>query len=368
MGRTVVALDIGSENLRAIEFTRGRRAPTVKKIATSRLAHGVVEAGEVRDPDALSAALKALWSDGKLASKRVVFGVANNSVMVRQLELDWLVPAEFAKALKFQVADHIPMPVEDTNLGYHVLSEYDAPNPEGPGTKRMVRILLVVATSDMVSSFVAPIRAAGLLPIKLELAPFALIRAAEPAATAAGPAQPGSGVGVAEAAVDIGADVTTVVVHRQGQPRYVRILTGHGGNAVTDALAGRHGWSRDVAERAKRDSAPVSVPPGPGSPAPGDDVIARESGLTIGEIRNSLDYFMSTSPDVTSLSRVVLTGGGSKLPGLEARLGSELRMPVHAGDPWQSMGAQKKRAARPDSEGGSVAELAVALGLALGAA
>ncbi|MBA2389412.1 MAG: type IV pilus assembly protein PilM [Geodermatophilaceae bacterium] len=364
MGRTLVALDIGSANLRAIQFIRGKGVPKVQKIAVSRLPRGVVEAGEVRDPEALTAALRAMWSEHKLRSKQVVFGVGNNSVMVRQLELDWLVPAEFAQALQFQVADHIPMPVEETTLDYHVMAEYDVATPDGRGTKRMMQILLVVATSDMVSSFVAPIRAAGLMPVKLDLGAFALIRAAGSASSMLSLADPmGSDPSVAEAVVDIGAEVTSVIVHQGGQPKFVRILTGHGGNAVTDALVERFGWSIEDAERAKMESTAPPAGADQGAVPPGEDVVAQQTVLSIAEIRNSLDYFMSTSPDVSSLSSVVLTGGGSLLPGLRARLGYELRLPVHPGESWQALG-ERETAAGDESD----QQLAVAHGLALGAA
>lgn len=361
MRRTLVALDIGGANLRAIQFVRGKSGPKVQKVAVAPLPRGVIEAGEVRDPAALTAALKSLWSEHKLASKQVVFSIANDSVMVRELDLDWLVPEEFAAALKFQVANHVPMPIADTTLDYHVLAEYDAPTADGRDTRRMVRILLVVATSDMVASFVAPLRAAGLMPVKLDLAPFALIRAAGSAATDPDPADPHA----AEAVVDIGADVTTVIVHRDGQPRYVRILTGHGGNTVTDALAARGPWSAEDAERMK-----IEADPGEGAPPDADPLglggLTEETILTITEIRDSLDYYMSTNPDVSGLSRVVLTGGGSMLHGLQARLGFELRLPVEPGVLRPDVAARLSR--RPGADDAIGRQLAVATGLALGAA
>ncbi len=76
---------------------------------------------------------------------------------------------------------------------------------------------------------------------------------------------------------------------------------------------------------------------------------------------------MSTSPDVSRLSRVVLTGGGSMLRGLPAQLGFELRLPVHPGGLWPGLPAPQQPV-ESVAEDGSGRQLAVAFGLAMGRA
>ena len=83
-------------------------------------------AGVVADPAALAKGLKELWALGKFTTKRVVFGLANDRILVRQLDLDWMEPADFRKALAYSVADQIPMSVDEANLDFHVLEEIPA--------------------------------------------------------------------------------------------------------------------------------------------------------------------------------------------------------------------------------------------------
>lgn len=370
MGRTVVGLDIGSSGLRAVQFSLGKGAPVLEKVGTILLPRGAVEAGEIKDVAAVTGALKELWANHKFSTKHVHIGVASDNVLVRQMDLDWMEPAEFAKALKYQVVDVISMPVEEANLDYHVLGEFDAPDENGT-TKRMVRILLVAATIETVDGFVNAVRDAGLLPVKADLVPFALIRASRP-----GPAVPNS----AEAVIDIGADVTNVIIHQGGQPRFVRIVTGQGGNAITDALVERFGWTAEDAERTKAElglstQMQASAMSGdnvfadgqPSAPAaqehPAQAVITQVTAAFIGEIRTSLDFFLSSSGDIDTLSRVVLTGGGSLMKGLASRLASELRMPVEYGTPMQ--GLAKGKSLTTDDMADQ--RMAVAVGLALGA-
>ncbi|MGN6783409.1 MAG: hypothetical protein ACTHJH_18135 [Marmoricola sp.] len=64
MARTLVGLDIGSTGVRAAELVPGRRRSSLRRFASVPLGPGVVRAGAVVDSEALTAALRALWSVG----------------------------------------------------------------------------------------------------------------------------------------------------------------------------------------------------------------------------------------------------------------------------------------------------------------
>src|SRR5213079_2027611 len=71
-----------------------RRCPEV----LDRLGHDVDvdnlavthRAGEVVDVDIVSEAIKHLWTSAKFSTKKVVLGVANQKVIVRQVDLPWM--------------------------------------------------------------------------------------------------------------------------------------------------------------------------------------------------------------------------------------------------------------------------------------
>src|SRR4051812_6195738 len=119
MPRTLVGLDIGSSGVRAAEFAPGRKRPTLRRFAQVPLPAGVVRAGTVVDGEALTEALRTLWSVGKFGSSNVSLGIANAGVLVRQLDLDWMAPADFRKALRYQVQDVLPFSVDEANLDHH---------------------------------------------------------------------------------------------------------------------------------------------------------------------------------------------------------------------------------------------------------
>jgi type IV pilus assembly protein PilM len=209
MARTLVGLDIGSSGVRAAELVPGRRRASLRRFASVPLSPDVVRAGVVMDGDALSFALRELWSIGKFGTKDVRLGIANSGVMVRQMVLDWMPPDDFRQALRYQVQDALPMPVDDANLDYHLLDELEVAD-EGGDPRRLLRILLVAAAREVVDPFVEAVRRAGLRPSGVDLLPFALVRARTPG----GPDRTAE----TEAIVDVGADVVSVVVHTGGVP------------------------------------------------------------------------------------------------------------------------------------------------------
>jgi len=326
MARPVVGVDNGRSRLRAAEFARGKRAPSLRNFAAVDLPEGAVRAGTVTDPEAVAEALRTLWAEGKFGSKVVALGLANAGILVRQMDLDWMPPADFRKALRYQVEDALPMPVDDANLDFHLLEDLEVPG-EGDQTRRVSRVLLVAAARDMVDGFVDAVHRAGLRPASVDIVPFALVRAAHVKGS-----KPES---AAQAILDIGFDTVKVVVHQSGQPRYVRMIPGVGSNAITRALQDRYGWNWEDAERTKvmaglpGHAAPeVTKAPAGGLDHPAQRVIAAEAETLVAEVRSTLDYFRNATEEPSVLSRVLLSGAGTRLGGLRELLEERLDVPV----------------------------------------
>jgi type IV pilus assembly protein PilM len=316
-----VGLDIGTSGVRAAELSLGKSATTLERFGQVALPPGAVRGGEVVDVDAVSAALKQLWSQAKFSSKKVVVGVANQKVVVRQVDLPWMPVDELRASLAFQVQDYIPMPVEQAILDFHPLEEF-----AGDSGGRMLRVLLVAAARDMVDSAVVAVQAAGLEPVMVDLTSFAVLRSLY---------RPSALGGLeAEALVDVGASVTNIVVHQGGVPRFVRILL-MGGADITDAVAERLGVPSDQAESVKQSTGLAGVA-GMAEAHPANRAIEQTGGALVEEVRSSLDYY-AAQPGAARVSKVVLSGGGSRLGGLVERLASATRLHVEVAHPMASL-------------------------------
>ncbi|GLY17324.1 cell division protein FtsA [Kineosporia sp. NBRC 101677] len=312
--RTAIGLDIGTSVVRAVELSFGRDGVTLDRFGQVVLPDGAVRDGEVVDPEAVTAAIKELWSATRFGGKKVVLGVANQRVIVRQLDLPWMEQGELRKSLGFHVADFLPISVEESVLDFYPLEEIT--NDEG---NRQLRGLLVAAQRDTVLLNVQCAEKAGLRVESVDLTSFAVLRAMG--------RQTDLTVGT-EALIDVGARVTNIVVHSAGVPRFVRILL-MGGQDVTDAVSEQLGVPLDRAEGLKQNFTRIAT---------GDQLamVSRTVATTaqdfVDEIRGSLDYYAVSSVGAR-VERIVISGGGSRLEGLAERLAASTRLPVVLGDP-----------------------------------
>lgn len=346
-GGPLIGLDIGTSAVRAAQVSTGRGAPSLVSFGQVALPSGVVVDGEIRDQGAVSEAISQLFKRTKIRGRKVVLGVANQRVVVRQVDLPYLEEKEFRSSLRFQVADHIPMPVDAAELDYQLLGDFTAESGE-----RMMRVLLVAAATDMVESFVGTAAAAGLEPSGVDLTPFAVARAVSPAARG------DSGVAGAEAVVDVGAGVTSIFVHHNGEPRFVRILL-VGGDDATNALASDLGVSFDEAEAIKLD-----LGRGVGSPD-AQRVLQTRVAALVEEIRGSLDYYVSQE-ESEPVGSIIMTGGGSLTPGLVSSIEQMVRTQVRRATTLTQMSFSKSGLTQEQvTQVEPVA--AAAVGLAMGA-
>lgn len=351
MAGKVVGLDVGTHAVRAAEVSFGRGMPTLQRFGQVALPFGAVVGGEVVDVPTVAAALRRLWKEAGFSSKKVVVGVANQRVVARTAELPAMPDAELRSALRYQVQELIPIPVDDAVLDHQVIERV-----VGDDGKETLRLLVVAAHKDMLRSLLAALDGAGLAAKRIDYIPFALVRALHVDGFDLGDEQ---GRPIAEAIVDVGAGVTNVVVHEHGVPRFVR-TSNTGGNAVVDSLTADLGIDLETAEALNRRADQGSSDP---TEARAGELATASVSSLVTEIRGSLDFHLAQAAG-TPLSRIVLTGGGSRAPGLATRLQSLVGVPVAMAEPLRSIELGSTGIA-PEVLRANQDLLAVPLGLAL---
>ena len=289
------------------------------------------------EPAAVSHALKHLWRSNRFACRKVVLGIANPQVLVREMQMPDLDPQQRAKALPFQARDIVALPMDQVLLDFVPLGAAD---PDSG----LVDGLLVVTPSEPVVAAVQAVERAGLTVVRVDLSAFGALRsiADENLPT--------------EAVVDLGAHLTTIAIHHLGVPKLVRSVS-QGGQELTSWLAERLRMSNEEAEQAKR-TAGLADPESPVTLAVRDGVRS-----LLAEIRSSINYFESSNAGA-AMHQVSLTGGGAHLPGLTELMTNELGVPVRIADPLRRVTTAAGRH-HPTVDGSASA---VAVGLAMGAA
>lgn len=307
-----VGLDVGTEAVRAAVVEVGKAAPILRRFAEMPLPDGAVVAGDIVDEGAVKEAVAALWKRNRLPRKRVVIGIANQRVIVRQVDVPHLEEEELVDALPYQVQDVIPIPVEETVLDYVPLEEFATPDGE-----LMLSILVVAAQRDMVGGLIDVARTAGLQVASVDLQAFGLVRAAFGADLLLGGDGP-------QGLLDIGATMSQIAVVRGGITRFVRILP-TGGDVFTAGLARDLEIGREEAEDLKRRAgvAPSGVPEDDDEESRARRSLTRIADELIEEIRGSVNYYLTQAGE-TALDRLVVAGNGARLPHLANRVARAL--------------------------------------------
>lgn len=325
--KTSIGLDIATSCVRAAELVVKDGEFQLQRFGQVPLPMGAVTDGEVRDVATVGEAIKQLWSAVKFSSKEVSIGVANQRVVVRQIDIPFLPAKERKETLPLMVEDQIPMPVEQAVMDFVHLGTID-----GAEGNTMSRGLLVAAAEDTVMASINAAEYAGLRVKDVDLTPFALVRAL------------GSGSVMAlsedvEAIVDIGAATTCLTIHDHGVPQFVRILL-LGGQDVTDRLIADMDVNLPTAESIKRETGLGGGSRYGDSGGDPQAIMTQVTNTLIDEIRGSLDYYLATS-DGPRLSRVLLTGGGSLIGGLQESMADAIGAPVERGLALAALGSGK---------------------------
>lgn len=334
---TTIGLDIGSTSIRAAEaHTAKDGAVTVVAFGERPLPPGAVANGVIEDPGAVTHVVRELRRGVPLRGRSVVLGLTNAQSLVREMSVLNVPRKDMRASLPFQVGDLLPLPAERSVLDFLPLEDAER------GAN--VRGLLIAAPKEPTLAAVSAVEAAGLTVDRVDLTSLALLRALAELD------------GEVEALVDVGAALTTVIVHVDGAPLIVRTIP-RGGDEVTAAVAGRMRVSTEEAEVLKR-QASHNQDAGPEVA----DAVQGALRPLLNEIRNSFAYLNAGGRDA-DVTRLQLSGGGSLLPSLRWALADQLDVPVQPGDATRRL---RPGGLDPAVLGSPVA--AVAIGLTLGAA
>jgi type IV pilus assembly protein PilM len=363
--RGVIGLDIGTTAVRAAQVAVRKTPALLERIEEVPLPIGAVVDGRVADPATVAEALRLLWRKGRFSSRQVRLGVANPWVVTQLVHLPALSAKSLRGGLRHHLADQIPLRLSDVELDCIALAEYTT--PEG---RRRLRALAVTADRGMLGDLLAAVRLAKLVPVGVDLAPMALLRALQSGNTG-------------DLLVDVGAHGTSLLVRDAGMPVYVRLLP-VGGDQVTRALVDRLGLAPETAEAAKHalvpgwsaagtgswsPRVPARLPAQAGWPLPGGgstesptatqrparwaqmpaavspehvDRVVDETVIRIVEqVKAALDDY-TAGADAVPVERVLLTGGASRCVGIGRWLQSATALPVQSARPLGTLSVGRR--------------------------
>jgi type IV pilus assembly protein PilM len=362
-GAPAVGLDIDCGAIKAVQIGGSAGSHTLQHVGYRKLQSGAIADGEVADQDLLAYELREFWASHSFKGKTVYLGVANQKVVVRLLDFPRMSPEDLKGAISFEAQDHIPMPIDEAILDYVVLG------PQEEGTD-LDRILLVAAQKEMISRFSSVVQMAGLRAEGVDVKALSLVRSTLPNSLFDDEG--------ATLLLDIGTEITLLVVTQGGSPTLTRFIPG-GSGFLAQAVAESADLPEEEAGRQLMNPRLRFGPEESGeeiedSEEEDDDFepalmydIRRgleDAAQTLAEdVQRSIEYHYSQrgSREVT---QVFVSGEGALVGGLDAYLGDLLGVETRWGTPLQKLAGNRSNV--PDEQLRVMEPvLAVALGLAL---
>ena len=347
--KKLVGLKVGASQLAAARVVNNGSAEVVQ-VARTALDPGIVVGGELREPDALAAALKRFFRENKLPRQSVRLGIASNRIGVRMFELTGIDdPKQLENAIRFRAQEALPIPLEDAVLDYQLLGE----SIDDEGLQKQ-RVLLVVAYRDLVERYVTACKKAGIRLAGVDLEAFALLRALG--------VQSAEGVNAAIVVASIGSDRTTLAVSSGDVCEFTRVIE-WGGMNLNVAIARALDLAPSEAEPIKLSlnllEPAESMKLEPEKAARVRTAVAEELQTLARELVSSLQFYQG-QPGSLGIAEIVVTGGTAQLPGLDAELSRLIGVRVRVGDPLARV-ERGKKLGEPEGLG----SLAVAIGLGI---
>lgn len=347
-------LEIGTSALKVVDLRAGS-PPTLNALATRPMPPGLIQDDQVVDAPGLAAEIKTLFEEAGIKRRFVVTAVSNRLAITRNISVPKMTLQELDEAIKWEAERYIPFPINEVVLDYYVLD-----NPDDIAEGGQLEVVIAAARLDFVTQQMEYLKQAGLDPVVIDIKPFALLRALRGSLLGEHLSKTTlTGTRYTEAdeigvVLEIAASNATITLVR-GERVLMNRNIGVSGDDFTAALQRSFGLDFDSAEEVKVNYGTATIPTEDEEELLNFDAKREQYSpgrvyeslrpvlvdLTT-EIRRSLEFFRVQAGDA-NINRMMIGGGGAKLPGLSEAIGDALGFRVELGNPWLTVTADPNR-------------------------
>ncbi len=336
----VVGIDIGSHAVKVCQLKRTDKAYAVINLGSATLPEDAVDDGTLNDPDVVGEIIAELFKNLKIKQKKVGFSISGYSVIVKKVNLAVMSEEDLEEHIQTEAEQYIPFDIEDVYLDFQDLKTGDS---DGERTD----VMLVAAKKEIVDDYLEMLEGLNLRPVIVDVDGFALENTYEynyPKDENV-------------ALVDIGASKMNINIISKGVSVVARDIV-VGSRQLTEQIQDTFDIEFEEAEALKLGHIPAEE-----KQEMIADIFSSTCTQWVLEIKKAIDLYQENHADAP-LSRLVLSGGGSKVAGLVKYLSSETELPAELFNPFANMTVNTKKI-DPDYLDIIGPEMAIATGIAI---
>ncbi len=341
--KNLVGLDIGSSSIKMVNLReRGKgKGFELLNFGIKPLPREAIVGGTIMDASAVIFAIQELIQESNLKEQNVATSVDGASVIIQKINMTAMSDAELNEAIRWEAGQYIPFDIEEVRLDHEIL--------EQDPTTGNLKVLLVAAKRDLVNEYTSILAQAGLNTFAVDIDSFCVQNAFE--------INYPTNASEITALVNIGANTTNVCMVKGTVPLFWRDLQ-WGGDNFTEGIQRELTLNFEQAEAAKqgREDSGVKME----QVIPIINQMNQEFGT---ELKKTLDFFKLTTNE-GAVQKIVLAGGGSKVPNLDRFLAQQFGVSVEVMNPFQNIDVSESNFS-VDTVNALAPMFAVSVGLAL---
>ena len=349
---SVVGVDIGSSTIKVIEIKKkGGKAVLETYGSISLGPYGGVEVGRTTNlpPEKISEALKEVLKQAGITGSSVALAIPVQASLIFTVELPVAVAEkDMLSVVSTEARKYIPVPITEVSIDYFPLpkkepSYEESNNPNTQTTSAKTEVLVIALQNDALKKYNTVVASSALVASFFEIEIFSAVRANFEHELSL------------VLLMDFGASYTKLSLVEFGMIKSYHTIN-RGGSDITDSIAKSLSISFTQAEEMKKEFGILDN--------------SKDPNLA-SIIKLHLDYIFSETNNVLlghekkynrTISKVIITGGGSLLKGLQEVAVAHLRAEVEMGRPFSKVSTPAFLGKVLNAVG---PEFAVSLGLAL---
>ena len=325
-----LGIDIGNSKIKLIELNENQENISL----ASHAMNDVMEDMKIYDPEKIAKAnwvasidtiVKNLGINSK-KTKNLISSIPGIRTSIKQLTTLEMNKEELSQSLEFEAKKHIPLDGTEAVLDYHIL---------GSNIKEIdkIDVLLIATTKNIISQHSQILKDAGFKPEVFDTDPIALANCMTYNYDLSD-----NGCDVI---IDIGHLSTSLIVWGNEKPFYnreIEISGHHMVKEIINKLECDYAKGLDELNKNGVNCSTQTTDNNTETSNPFNIKIAEKNVFSnlIDELRKSLRYYMKTNGQ-TPFKRFFLSGGYSKLPGLEEYFNNQLNIEIELLNPFNKI-------------------------------
>ena len=305
MPQTILGVDIGSFSVKIAQIRR-----TFKSFELVRFFERQIQYNDLLTPEeATSAAITALIEDNNLRWDQLIVGLPGQFVSSRLIDLPFGNKKKIDQTIEFEMENYIPFDIADVVADYHIVK----------ATKDSSKVLVFYAPKSQFVKTLSLLEKANVDPKVVCVEGVELVNLVNLGMV------PPEGV---YAMLDVGHKKTTITICKGKNLYFTRTIM-IGGWHITDAIAKKLGVSHEEAEKLKIEMGQISDVIPDGLDSLSKNVFSAINTVVDSIVLHLRQTFFSYHDDSgDAVSGIYLSGGTSRLPGLDRYFSIKLKQNV----------------------------------------